>query len=307
MSTKAQQLGKHQRKTDLCPVNKEARVSELLYHQLFSEMVDGFALHEIICDENGKPVDYRFLEINPAFEKLTGLKAENLIDRTVLEVMPNTEQVWIDTYGQVALTGESISLENYSQELGKYFSVKAFCPEVGKFATIFSDVTDRVRSQQTLELRMRLLEFAATHTLEEILQKTLDEVGELVGSSIGFYHFVEADQETISLQAWSTQTLAEFCMAQGKGLHYPVSNAGIWADCVRLRKAIIHNDYASLPERKGMPDGHAKVTRELVVPIFRDELIVAILGMGNKALDYTKDDVETVTYLADIAWELVGR
>jgi signal transduction histidine kinase/CheY-like chemotaxis protein len=129
----------------------------------------------------------------------------------------------------------------------------------------------------------------------------------VTGSLVGFYHFVEADQRTLSLQAWSTRTVNEFCTALGAGLHYSVADAGVWADCVPQRRAIIHNDYASLPHRKGLPHGHAPVIRELVVPIFREDKIVAILGVGNKATDYTDSDVSTVAYLADGAWEIAER
>ena len=78
-------------------------------------------------------------------------------------------------------------------------------------------------------------------------------------------------------------------------------------DCIRERRPIIHNDYASLPYRKGLPEGHAPVVRELVVPIFRNGKIVAILGVGNKATDYVEDDVGAMTYLADVAWEIAQR
>jgi diguanylate cyclase (GGDEF)-like protein/PAS domain S-box-containing protein len=138
--------------------------------------------------------------------------------------------------------------------------------------------------------------------LEEILQKTLDEIGTLVDSPIGFYHFVEEDQKTLSLQAWSTRTVKEFCKAEGKGMHYEIDQAGVWVDCVREKRAVIHNDYNALPHRKGLPQGHAPVIRELVVPIMRGGKIMAILGVGNKPLDYTGKDVEIVSYLADVAW-----
>ncbi|MEW6263689.1 MAG: GAF domain-containing protein [Thermodesulfobacteriota bacterium] len=141
--------------------------------------------------------------------------------------------------------------------------------------------------------------------MEELLRQTLDEVGWLVGSPIGFFHFVEPDQETLSLQAWSTATRERFCQAQGQGLHYRIDQAGVWVDCVRQRGPVVHNDYRSLPHKKGMPEGHAPVIRELVVPIFRQDLIVAILGVGNKAGDYTAQDIEVVSYLADVAWEIV--
>ena len=81
------------------------------YAVLINEMIDGFALHEIICDDSGDPVDYRFLDVNPAFEKLTSLKRADVIGKTVREVLPDIEESWIRRYGQVALTGEGIQFE----------------------------------------------------------------------------------------------------------------------------------------------------------------------------------------------------
>ncbi len=124
------------------------RESEQRYRILFDGMRSGVALHEIICDDAGQPVDYRFLQVNPAFERLTGLPAETVIGRTVLEVLPDTERHWIDTYGGVALTGEPISFENYSTELDRHFEVSAFCPEPGKFVCVFHDITERVRAKE---------------------------------------------------------------------------------------------------------------------------------------------------------------
>ena len=120
------------------------------YQMLFREMIDGFALHEIICDDNGHPVNYRFLAVNPAFERLTGLRRESLIRKTVLEIMPNTEPYWIEKYGQVALTGKPDHFENYAQEIGRYFQVTAFSPAENRFACIFTDITERKRMEEAL-------------------------------------------------------------------------------------------------------------------------------------------------------------
>ena len=120
--------------------------AEQNYKTLFNEMLDGFALHEIICDSSGLPVNYRFLNINPAFERMTGLKVNDIVGRTVLDVMPDTERYWIDTYGKVAVTGEPVFFENYAAAIGKYFKVTAFRPAVGQFVCIFSDITDRKKA-----------------------------------------------------------------------------------------------------------------------------------------------------------------
>ncbi len=128
------------------------KASERKYRLLFENMTSGFALHRIICDEQKKPVDYRYLEVNPAFEHLTGVPAASLVGKTLLEVMPNTESYWIEMFGKVALTGEPLSYENYSRELGKWFDTYVFSPEPGHFAVMFNDISDRKRVEQALRL-----------------------------------------------------------------------------------------------------------------------------------------------------------
>jgi PAS domain S-box-containing protein len=169
------------------------------------------------------------------------------------------------------------------------------------------DISARKRAEAIDRARLRLLEFSIAHSMDEILTATLDEIEALTGSTIGFYHFVEPDQMTLSLQNWSTNTLMKMCTAEGKGSHYDVSEAGVWVDCVYERRPVIHNDYASLAHRRGMPKGHVPVTREIVVPIFRGDLIKAIIGVGNKAVDYDRDDIETVSRIGDISWDIVER
>lgn len=162
-------------------------------------------------------------------------------------------------------------------------------------------------SHDLLQTRFRLAHFALSHSMDELLQATLDEVEGITGSSIGFYHFLGEDQKTLSLQAWSTNTLKNMCGASGKDLHYNVEEAGVWVDCVRKRRPVIHNDYPALTHRKSLPPGHADVVREVVVPVFRGNSIVAILGVGNKPCEYDARDVENVSCLADLAWDLVEK
>lgn len=129
----------------------EYRRVEQDYQTLFREMHNGFALHEIICDDRDRPVDYRFLAVNPAFERLTGMKSEDLVGKTVLEVMPNTERHWIETYGRVALDGEPIRFENHSEELDKHYIVTAFQPAPRQFACVFDDITEHKRAEEAIQ------------------------------------------------------------------------------------------------------------------------------------------------------------
>jgi len=168
------------------------------------------------------------------------------------------------------------------------------------------DITERKRAEQYLAARLELREFSLSHTFDEIFQKTLDLAEQLTSSQIGFFHTLANDQQTLTLQMWSTNTLAKMCTAEGKGAHYPLERAGVWADVIRQRRPVIHNDYASLPNKQGMPAGHAPVVRELVMPVFHDEAIVAVLGVGNKPVEYTETDLQTITDLANLAWDVIS-
>jgi nitrogen fixation negative regulator NifL len=142
-------------------VDEVLRVSEERYRGLFSAMLEGFELCEIICDADGKPCDYRFLEVNAAFEQILGVTCREAVGKTVREIFPQVEEYWIETYGKVALTGEPARFENYLQALHKHFEVVAFSPKHGQFAAIFSDITARKEAEQRLRLQSTALEAAA--------------------------------------------------------------------------------------------------------------------------------------------------
>jgi PAS domain S-box-containing protein len=169
------------------------------------------------------------------------------------------------------------------------------------------DITERKLVELIMQARLRINDYMFDRSIEELLTRVLDEAETLTNSRIGFFHFLDPDQETLSLQAWSTRTLSSICTAEGKGHLYPLEKAGVWCDCIRERKAVIHNNYETLLNKKGLPAGHAPVLRELVVPIFRNDLIVAVLGVGNKPVDYTDQDIFTIQQLANLAWDIVER
>ena len=120
------------------------------YRMLFERMAEGFSLHEIVTDSEGRPIDYVFVEVNPAFEILTGLKRETVIGRRVTEVLPGIEPYWIERFGQVALTGSPSRFENYAAPLGRWYEVFAYSPAPRQFAVVFLDVTNRRETESAL-------------------------------------------------------------------------------------------------------------------------------------------------------------
>ena len=125
--------------------------SEEKFRLMFNQMVSASALFEVIFNKRGRPEDYRYLEVNPAFEHNTGQKKGQVIGKTLLEVFPETERYWLQGFEEVALTANPIEIENYHQGLDKYFHVSGFRPREGQVAVTFIDITDRLRFEKALK------------------------------------------------------------------------------------------------------------------------------------------------------------
>ncbi|MFA6029084.1 MAG: PAS domain S-box protein [Elusimicrobiota bacterium] len=138
---------------------------------LIDSMLNGFAQHEIILDAGGRPCDYRFLDVNQSFERLTGLRRAQVLGRTVREVLPGIEDEFIQRYGKVALTGVPDSFVSASAQLGKTYEVYVYRTSPLHFAVLFNDVTERMRTHEDLrksEQRFRAaLEASAVSVWEQ--------------------------------------------------------------------------------------------------------------------------------------------
>ncbi len=191
---------------------RELQASEERFRTLFEHMLDAAALHEVIVDAEGTPVDYRFLAVNPSFEAMTGLNAAEVLGRTVREVLPATEETWIRRYGRVALSGEPTRFILAHDGLGRVYQVHAYSPAHGQFVSVFMDITaqeaaDRARREfeQQLQRSQRLesigvLAGGIAHDFNNILaaimgfaEMALEEHDERDGSSaVAYLHQVLA-------------------------------------------------------------------------------------------------------------------
>ncbi len=431
------------------------------YEQLFENMPQSCAVHEMVYDAEGRAVDYRFLQVNGAFCSMLGVQAKDVVGRTLREVFPGIEPQWLERYREVVETGEPVVFEERSERLGKDFLVSAFRTEPGRFAVVFvdvsernaalrrleaseanvrellaksedsrtallsiledqrrttdalarseaqyrayanaspdlvflkdssfrylsvneancrffgrreeeilgktdfdlmpeeaaracrasdeaalragdvlvtteevgdriyevrkfpvalgdsvgvggviADVTDRVRMAQMNDARAQLLDFAAGHSLQETLRQALDIVERLTHSAGAVYDEVDEERGVATIVAYSTRT-SELCgVTTNSDRHMVLANAGVWADCVGERRPVIHNDFAALPHRKELPEGHQPLVRQLAVPIERQGRTVGILSVCNKPTDYTERDADVVRFVGDVVWEIEHR
>ena len=126
--------------------------SEALFHSLFDNALSGIAIHKIIVDEQGKPVDYVFLQANPAFERHTGLRVADVLGRRVTDVLPHVkDSPLIETYGKVALTGQTVVFEQFVEQQQFYYTISAFQLGPGQFATVFQNITERKKAEEALQ------------------------------------------------------------------------------------------------------------------------------------------------------------
>ncbi len=166
---------------------------------------------------------------------------------------------------------------------------------------------ERMRSESLLDARHELMEFAYNGSLKELLVKIVDICEAMTKSQVGFLHFIEDDQITIRSQVWSTNTIENICTLVPDNHSYSVDDAGVWVEAMIRTRPVIHNDYNSIPDRKGLPQGHNPIIRQLVVPVLREGKVKLLLGVGNKKEDYTDEDASQLFKLVDFAWDIYVR
>jgi PAS domain S-box-containing protein len=174
--------------TELKQAEKARRVCELRFRTLFESMDEGYCVVEIIFDEENNPIDFRFLEVNPVFERQTGIKDAR--GRLMREIAPEHEQHWFDIYGRIALTGETLRFENPAAALHRYYEVCAFrvgAPELRHVGIVFNDITERKNLERQRERALAQEEAlrkdaeTATRALaqtQEVLHKRVAELAD---------------------------------------------------------------------------------------------------------------------------------
>ena len=180
----------------------------------------------------------------------------------------------------------------------------------GKIGTIVDFTPQRKvleltrQNEERLEALLRL-DLLGESSMEGLIAFALEQALLVTRSEVGYLHFYDEKREEISLTAWSRGVPAGCRLPDDH--HYPLAQAGIWADAIRQRRPVIHNDYAHEPDRKGYPEGHFPVSRHLGVPVMLGNRTVAVAGVGNRQEPYGAQDARSLMQLMTEAWRIIEK
>ncbi len=286
------------------------RTNEERYRSLFNDMTEGFALHEIMLDEQGNPVDYRFLEINPAFERLTGLKRGDVIGKTHSQLLPDDDPRWVEIYGHVALDGEPVHFENYSPALKQHYEVYAYRPAPLQFAVLFMNISERKQVDEALrQSETRLRRFYESGLLGVIYWNMDGEITDANDKFLAMTGYTRQEIET-GLIDWAKMTPPEYqplderSMAELKatgvnatpfekeyirkdGTRFPVLLAGAMLDESRRNGVAFVLDISSRKQVEAALSESERRYRDLFNSMDEGFCIIEVLfDAANKPLDY---------------------
>jgi PAS domain S-box-containing protein len=255
-----------------------------------------------------KDSQLRLLMANRQLGAVLGMDPNSLIGKTAHDIFPPDFADFVTSLDQQVLdAGEHRVFEETFH--GRHNETSMFVIDDGAgqryLGGLSLDITDRYHAKERTAALLRINALAGELPEKELLTAGLEMAEKLTDSQIGFLHFINEDQETLELITWTAGAL-KGCTAAFDA-HYPVSQAGVWADCVRKRAPVVFNDYMGYAVKNGLPSGHAPVARLISVPVIEGGLVRMMMGVGNKASDYQNSDVESLQLLGNDLWRIARR
>ncbi len=298
--------------TERKQVEDALRESEDKYNQLVESLPDAILVWSGDHIIYANPAALRLFKANYAGD-LIGKRYLDLVhpdDRpeSVERIKKSKNEKWIAPRREHRMITEDGKVI-YVESTGVPIQIQGQVLHLG----IFSNISKRKRAEEELRLDDQRMEALLqlnqmTHaSMQEIASFAMEEAVRLTQSRIGYLAFANEDESVLTMYAWSRSAMKE-CAIEQKPLVYQVATTGLWGETVRQRKAIITNDYqAPIPLKKGFPKGHVNVERHLGVPIFDNDRIVIVAGVGDKGSDYNERDIKQLELLMSGMWRIVQK
>lgn len=294
--------------------SRALRESEHRYRTLFESIDEGFCVCELLLDDQGNPQDHRFLEVNSAFESLTGLT--QVTGKTARELMPNLEPFWNETYARVLQTGEPVRVEQHSPAFDRWFDVYVFpmssnslehCTAANRLAILFTDITERKRTALNTEFLAKvsrdLLETTAVSEIVQVVGERLHQYLKI--SSCAFVEINELSTEAIIDHHWHQTTVPSLIGTYD----LPRFVSGEFLRTAQAGQPIVVRDVTTDP-RVVAPERFAalKIGAELNIPLIRDGNWKFSLTVFHREPYYWRDDeIALMQELAARIWAKLER
>jgi len=302
--------------TDRKRAEEALRESEARFRSLYTSMTEIVALHEIVTDSKGQAVDYRILDINPAYTKAMGISRDRAVGALASKLYGVDRMPYLDIYDRVAATGEPASFEAFIPLLSKHFEVSVFSPQRGHFAIVASDISDRKQAECRLAKQQALLEgmnrilreAIRCETEMELADKCLIVARELTGSQFGLIQELNAtgtaDCLALTNPGWEACKIPQ---SEAAALLKDMPVRGLLASAIQKGETVLSNEPASHPDWEGLPSGHPPLHRFLGVPLKVGDKSIGLIGLANKLSDYDTEDQEVAESVASSFVEALQR
>lgn len=276
----------------------------------FRNMLDKVNLVGLLVDKEGR-IEF----LNKFAVDFTGYSQEEIYKKNIIEllILENHQK---ENFTRLLETGE-VPEFFVSEIAAKDKSIKTLSWSVSTIidennrllgaACFGEDITELRIYESIINFRYNLIEKENNDDINTLIEYTLETAEKLTGSKISVFRFYNQDDHSIILQAASPSLQKDPILMAMLGTSYKIESAGIWSDCLKERKPVIHNNFKRQRTNAKLPAGHPEILRDLVCPIIRDDKIVAVLSLGNKESDYTQKDIEIVSLLSDSLWNLLYK
>ncbi|WP_319584331.1 ATP-binding protein [uncultured Pseudodesulfovibrio sp.] len=267
------------------------------------------------CRTEGEPPSRaRIIEVNEAACAMLGKTREKLLSQTPGEVITNFSAL---AEGQAIFETGSKRIEHtlYGRNGALPVEIRSHALELdgdSLFVITLRDISVRRRREMKSDLDEQ--RFKTLYTLSRMFDRTEEEILDyalvqsvyMTDSRMGYIGFLDENETELSLRPWSVPDLGE-CTVADPSSTFKVAGAGLWADAIRERRAIITNDYPESPSRKGTPEGHVPLFRHMNVPVIEKDRIRMLVGVANKDEDYTEADAVQLTLIMERVWYMILR